>query len=118
MSGTIVPVRLLLIISTTLHESMRRYELLDCDEMGEGAILGFVDRKRANWHAFDVFNRRCCGDLTMRSGFDDLLPGYDLLVGGETGCLQCICFGILIYRRKMSAYPVGNFLFQGFGYDF
>lgn len=72
---------------------MRRYELLVCDEMGEGATLGFVGRKRANWHAFDVLNRRCCGDLTIRSGFDNLLPGYELLVGGETGEGVALRFG-------------------------
>jgi hypothetical protein len=47
-----------------------------------------------------------------------LRPYYEMLVCGETVASRCICFGVLVYRRKMSAYPVGNFLFQGFGDDF
>jgi len=80
------------------------YELLVCSEMGEGATLGFGGRKRANWHAFDVFNRRC-GDLTIRSGFDNLLPGYELLVGGETseGVAMSEQFYTLRYQGAFSS---------------
>lgn len=64
---------------------MRRYELLVCGDKGEKATLGFGGRKRANWHAFDVLNRRCFGDLTIPTGIDGPLPGYELLIEGETG---------------------------------
>jgi hypothetical protein len=70
LSGTIVPVRLFSIISTTLHESMRRYELLVCGEMGEGVTVGFGGRFGHNCgQSRNVINHRCRRNEIVRIRF-------------------------------------------------